>query len=122
LTTDGGKSWRQRPIFSESAENRLGTIQQFSFTSKESGSVIVDRGSGADGDRYELYESPDGGATWQFKQSSNKPLTLRRPAAVSTEWRLRVDSRTQAYHVERRSGERWTDLAAFAVKIGACKP
>jgi photosystem II stability/assembly factor-like uncharacterized protein len=122
LTTDGGKSWRQHPIFSESAENRFGTIQQFSFAGKDSGSLIVDRGTGADGDRYELYESPDSGSTWQFKQSSNKPLTLRRPPAVSTEWRLRVDSRTQAYRIERRSGERWTDIAAFAVKVGACKP
>jgi hypothetical protein len=122
LTTDGGKSWRQYSIFSESAENRLGVIQQFSFASKDSGSLIIDRGSGADGDRYELYESPDGGTTWQFKQSSNKPLTLRRAPAASAEWRLRADSRTQAYHVERRSGERWTDLAAFAVKVGTCKP
>ena len=122
LTTDGGRSWRQRSIFSETAENRLGTIQQFWFTSKDSGSLIIDRGSGADGDRYELYESPDGGQSWSFKQSSTKPLTLRRAPVVSTEWRLRVDSRTQSYRVERRSGERWTDVAAFAVKVGACKP
>src|SRR3954447_2849166 len=116
LTTDGGKSWRQRPVFSDSAENRLGAIQQFAFTAKESGSLIVDRGSGADGDRYELYESPDGRSSWQFKQSSNKPLTLRRPSPVSTEWRLRVDSRTQAYHVEHRVGDRWSDVSSFAVK------
>jgi hypothetical protein len=122
LTTDGGRSWRQRAIFSETAENRLGTVQQFWFTAKDSGSLIIDRGSGADGDRYELYESPDGGQSWSFKQSSTKPLTLRRPPVVSTEWRLRVDSRTQSYRVERRSGERWTDVAAFAVKAGACKP
>jgi photosystem II stability/assembly factor-like uncharacterized protein len=122
LTTDGGKSWRQRSIFSDSAENRFGIIQQFGFTARDSGSLIVDRGSGADGDRYELYESPDGGQSWSFKQSSMKPLTLRRPPAVSTDWRLRVDSRTQSYRVERRSGERWTDISAFSVKIGACKP
>jgi photosystem II stability/assembly factor-like uncharacterized protein len=122
LTTDGGRSWRHRAIFSETAENRLGTIQQFGFTTKDSGSLIIDRGTGADGDRYELYESPDGGQSWSFKQSSQKPLTLRRPSPVSTEWRLRVDSRTQAYRVERRSGAAWTDVAAFAVKVGACKP
>lgn len=122
LTTDGGRSWRQRSIFSDTAENRLGLIQQFWFTAKDNGSLIIDRGSGADGDRYELYESPDGGQSWSFKQSSAKPLTLRRPPVVSTEWRLRVDSRTQAFHVERRSGERWTDISAFAVKVGACKP
>ena len=70
LTTDGGKSWRVRPVFSDSAENRLGTIQQFGFAAKDSGSLIIDRGSGADGDRYELYESPDGGQSWSIKQSS----------------------------------------------------
>jgi photosystem II stability/assembly factor-like uncharacterized protein len=122
LTTDGGKSWRVRPIFSDTAENRLGTIQQFGFAAKDSGSLIIDRGSGADGDRYELYESPDGGQSWGIKQSSAKPLTLRRPPPVSTEWRIRVDSRTQAFQVERRSGERWSSVSAFAVKVGVCKP
>jgi photosystem II stability/assembly factor-like uncharacterized protein len=122
LTTDGGKSWRRRTIFSESAENRYGIIQQFHFTARDSGSLIVDRGTGADGDRYELYESPNGGESWSFKQSSTKPLTLRRPPPVSTEWRLRVDSRTQSYRIERRSGERWSDIAAFSVKVGVCKP
>jgi photosystem II stability/assembly factor-like uncharacterized protein len=122
LTSDGGKSWRVRAVFSDTAENRFGTIQQFGFTAKDSGSLIIDRGTGADGDRYELYESPDGGQSWSFKQSSVKPLTLRRPPPVSTEWRIRVDSRTQAFHVERRSGERWTSVSAFAVKVGACKP
>jgi hypothetical protein len=122
LTSDGGKTWRQRPIFSDSAENRLGLIQQFSFSSKDSGNLIIDRGSGADGDRYEMYESPDGGQSWQFKQSSTKPLTLRRPPPVSTDLRLRVDGRTQAFRIESRSGERWGDVAAFAVKVGVCKP
>lgn len=122
LTTDGGKSWRRRTIFSDSAENRYGVIQQFHFTARDNGSLIVDRGTGADGDRYELYESPNGGESWSFKQSSTKPLTLRRPPPVSTEWRLRVDSRTQSYRVERRSGERWSDISAFSVKVGACKP
>jgi photosystem II stability/assembly factor-like uncharacterized protein len=122
VTTDGGKTWQHRPIFSESAENRLGAIQQFSFASRESGSLIVDRGAGSDSDRYELYESSDGGQSWGFKQSSVKPMTLRRPGAVSAEWRLRAESRTQAYHVEHRTGERWADVALFAVKAGVCKP
>src|SRR5437763_1187757 len=64
LTSDGGKTWRQRSIFDEAAENRLGTIQQFFFAAKDSGSLIIDRGQGAEGDRYELYESPDGGESW----------------------------------------------------------
>jgi photosystem II stability/assembly factor-like uncharacterized protein len=122
LTTDGGKSWRMRPVFGESAENKLGSIQQFVFTEKDSGTLIVDRGQGADGDRYELYESPDGGASWSFRQSSTKPLTLRRAPAVSTEWRVRADSRTRAFHIEHRSGEKWSSVGSFLVNIGVCKP
>jgi photosystem II stability/assembly factor-like uncharacterized protein len=122
LTTDGGKTWRTRSIFSESAENRLGSIQQFFFTAKDSGALIMDRGQGSDGDRWELYESPDGGESWNFKQSSIKPLSLKKTAPVSTEWRLRADSRTKAFHVEHREAAKWADVAAFAVKLGVCKP
>jgi hypothetical protein len=122
LTSDGGKTFRLRPVFDESAENKLGTVQQFFFAGKDSGSLIIDRGPGADSDRYELYESPDGGESWSFRQSSTKPLSLRRLAGVSTDWRLRVDGRTQAFHVEHRQGERWSDVAAFAVKLASCKP
>lgn len=121
LTGDGGKSWRMRTIFGESAENKLGQIQQFWFSAKDSGSLIIDRGQGAEGDRYELYESPDGGESWNFRQSSQKPLTLRRAAPVSTAWRLRADSRTRAFHLEHRQGERWSSVASFSVGIGVCK-
>ena len=51
LTSDGGKTWRARPVFDEAAENRLGSIQQFFFTAKDSGALIIDRGQGSDGDR-----------------------------------------------------------------------
>jgi photosystem II stability/assembly factor-like uncharacterized protein len=122
LTSDGGKSWRQRMIFGEAAENHLGAIQQFVFTRKDNGSLIVDRGQGSDGDRYEMYESPDGGESWNIKESSSKPLRLRRPPPANTDWRVRVDSPSQAFQIERRQGERWGAVASFLVKLGACKP
>lgn len=122
LTTDGGNSWRLRPVFSESADNKLGAIQQFSFTEKDSGSLIIDRGHGSDSDRYELYESPDGGESWSFRQSSQKPLALKTPAPPPGAWRVRADSRTKAFQLERRQRERWTSVASFAVTIGSCKP
>src|ERR1035437_6855539 len=50
LTSDGGRTWRQRVIFSES---RVGSIQQFHFSAKDSGSLIIDRGPGSEGGRYE---------------------------------------------------------------------
>lgn len=122
LTTDGGKSWRLRPIFREAADNKLGAIQQFSFPARDSGSLIIDRGQGADGDRYELYETPDGGESWSFRQSSQKALTIRGAASLPTDLRLRADRRTRAFQIERRQGERWVGVAAFAVSIGNCKP
>ncbi len=122
VTSDGGKTWRQRPIFSEGRESRYGMVQQFVFTAKESGSLIVDRGQGSDGDRYELYESPDGGDSWSIRQTSNQPLKLRVAPAVSGEWRLRADRASQSFHIEHRRGDRWSAVAAFAVKLNACKP
>ena len=121
VTTDGGKTWRQRPIFGDSRENRFGSIQQFIFTAKDSGSLIVDRGQGSEGDRYELYQSPDGGESWTIQQTSTKPLQLKRPPAPVTEWRLRADGQTESFHIEHRQGQRWNNVAAFAVKLGACK-
>lgn len=122
VTTDGGKTWRQRPVFGESRESRYGAIQQFLFTAKDSGSLIVDRGQGSEGDRYELFESPDAGESWTIKETSNKPLRLKRTAVPSAEWRVRADGPTQSFRVEHRQGSRWTTVGAFAVKLAPCRP
>ena len=122
LTTDGGTTWRQRLVLGDNPENRFGSIQQFSFGAKDSGTLIIDRGQGSDEDRYELYESPNAGESWTIKESSNKALKLKTPPRVPDDWRLRADGPTQAYHVEHRQGPRWVSVASFAVKVGACKP
>jgi photosystem II stability/assembly factor-like uncharacterized protein len=122
LTADGGKTWRQRFVFDENAENHLGTIQQFLFTARDEGSLIVDRGQGSDGDRYELYESPDGGQSWGIRQSSNKPLRLKQAPAADVNWRIRADRQSAAFHLERRQGTTWAQVASFLVKVGSCKP
>ena len=119
LTTDGGKTWRQRPIFSDSRESRYGSIQQFFFSDAKSGTMVIDRGAGSDGDRYEVYESPDGGESWTIKETSSKPVQLKRAFAAQTDWRVRSDR--ESYQVEHRQGERWTSTAGFAVKLGVCK-
>jgi hypothetical protein len=119
LTSDGGKTWRQRVIFSES---RVGSIQQFQIVAKDSGSLIVDRGPGAEGGRYELYESPDAGETWTIKETSDRPFQLKPLPVAPSAWRVRADGPTQAFHLERRQGERWISAAAFAVKLGVCQP
>jgi hypothetical protein len=119
ITGDGGKSWRQKNIFSES---RVGSILQFWFTAKNSGSLIVDRGLGAEGSRYELYESPNAGETWMVRETSDRPLKLRRGPPPSA-WRIQPDGPSKSYRIERLgANEKWTPAAAFLVSIGACKP
>jgi hypothetical protein len=121
LTSDGGKTWRQRAVFGDSQESRYGSIQQFFFSDAKNGTLVVDRGSGGDGDRYELYESPNGGESWMARQTSSTPLQLKRPAAAQPDWRLRSDGGSQSFHVEHRQGDRWISSGAFAVKLGVCK-
>jgi len=121
VTSDGGKSWRRRPILSDSADNRVGSIQQYFFTSKDNGSLILDRGQGSDSDRYELYESQDGGDSWTIKETNRKPLQLKRAPTASTAWRVRADGPSQSFQLEHRQGDRWTSTGAFLVKLGVCK-
>jgi len=121
-TNDGGKTWSRRPILNEADENRFGTVQQFAFGANDVGSLIVDRGQG-NADRYVLYESPDGGDTWQIRQESRKPLTLKTaPGAPAADWRIHVDAASKAYRIERRQGEKWSLVAAFLVRVPPCKP
>lgn len=121
-TRDGGKTWQEKPIFSESAEDPLGMIQQFFFSAKDDGSLVIDRGHGSADDRWELYQSPDAGSSWTFKQSSSQPLKLKQAFVPSPDWRLRADARSKSFHIEHKDGEGWTTLAAFAVNAGACRP
>jgi photosystem II stability/assembly factor-like uncharacterized protein len=119
VTSDGGKTWRQRVIFTES---RVGSIQQFQFSARDSGSLIIDRGPGSEGGRYELYESPNAGESWTMRETSDRPIRLKPLPAAPSEWRVRADGPTQSFHLERRQGEHWVSVASFSVKLGACQP
>ena len=119
ITGDGGKSWRRQPLFTEP---QSGSIQQFFFSSKDQGSLVLDRGEGVEDERYALYESPNGGESWLVKQMSKQPVSLARSAEPQTAWRVRADQATQSFHMEHRQGERWITAASFAVSAGACKP
>ena len=121
LTNDGGKSWVKRPVLSESADLRFGSVQQFFFTDKTAGLLIVDRGQGSDTDRYALYESQNGGQSWDIRQESAKPLRLKQTAPAS-DWRIQVDAASHSFHIEHRQGGNWSSAAAFSVKLDPCKP
>lgn len=122
VTTDFGKTWTRHAVLNEADENRFGTVQQFTFTVDNVGSLIVDRGSGSDDSRYVLYESPNGGDNWQIKQESKKPLALKTPPAVPSEWRIHVDAVSKAFQIEKRQGDRWMPIASFLVRLDPCKP
>lgn len=122
-TTDGGKIWMQRDVLSDEDESRFGSIQQFNFTTKDSGTLILDRGAGGSGgDRYALYETTNGGQRWVVKQESRKPIVVKRPPAPAPEWRVRPDAGMKSFLVEHRAGTRWSAVAAFLVKLDPCKP
>jgi photosystem II stability/assembly factor-like uncharacterized protein len=120
LTTDGGKTWAERTVFHESAEDRFGAVQQFAFSDKDTGSLILDREQSGAAQRYALFESRTGGDSWNIVEESTKPPKLKTAPPVS-QWRVRVDAATKSFHVEHRQGERWVGVAAFAVKLDPCK-
>jgi len=121
ITSDGGKSWRARPVV---AEGTGGAIRQFYFESASNGVMVIDRMQSAESSRYELYETPNGGETWMIRRTSEQPITLPKAAAEagSAGWRIRPDSRSKSFAIEKQQGEKWVAAASFLVQIGACKP
>lgn len=119
LTTDGGKSWRKRSVFSES---RVASIDHFQFDSKTAGNLIIDRMQGAETPRYEHHESMTGGESWSVKEVSVKPIRLKARKAPNPDWRLNADAAAKAHRVEKRTGSKWETVASFAIQTGECKP
>ena len=120
ITTDGGRSWRQHNLF---ADSRVGSITQFWFSSKNNGALIVDRGQGAEGSRYELYESPNAGETWMVRETSDRQLRLKRGPSGFSAWRIRADGPSKSFRIERQAQtDRWSTVAAFHVALGVCQP
>jgi len=96
-------------------------VQQFFFSTKESGFLLLDRGQGNDTDRYAMFESRNGGESWNIRQESGRPLRLKETPPLS-DWRVRVDAATRAFRIEHRLGEKWASVASFAVRLDSCKP
>jgi len=120
ITSDGGQIWRAHPIF---PEPRFGFVQQFWFSSRTNGSLVLDQGQSGESGRYEMYETANAGETWMARQTSERPLQMKRLGGTPNEdWRLRADAATKSYRLERHTGNSWQDVAGFSVSIGACNP
>lgn len=117
LTTDGGKTWRQRPVYEDS---RLGVIERFWFDSPQEGTMLVD--ARLESNVSELYETRTGGESWSLRQASADPIrSPKAKDAGSAGWRIRADSSTKSYAVEKSEGQRWQRVASFLVHVGSCK-
>jgi photosystem II stability/assembly factor-like uncharacterized protein len=116
LTTDGGKTWRQRAVFEES---RFGSIGQFWFESATVGELVVDH-SERGAARHEVYQTNTGGESWEVKESTTKPVKLK-GARDESAWRVRVDAASKTYRIERRGSAGWEAVASLAVHVADCK-
>jgi hypothetical protein len=110
MTTDGGKTWRQKAVFEDS---RYGSIAQFWFDSKTTGQLVIHRGS-----KHELYQTNTGGESWEVREVTTQAIKLKGAGANPT-WRLRADGKV--FHLERRGSPNWEVVADFAIHVGDCK-
>jgi len=115
-TTDGGKTWRRVPVFEESG---YGAIDAFRFESRASGVLYLQR-RGEPRQRYQRWETQNGGDTWTLREAGPKPFPQPRPRQSG--WRIRTDARARMYFVERLNEQAWTAVARFPVRFGECQP
>jgi photosystem II stability/assembly factor-like uncharacterized protein len=118
LTTDGGKTWRQRALFEDS---RFASIAQFWFDSRTVGKLVLDHPQGA-ARQHEVYETNTGGESWEVSQVSDKPVNLKgvRPRDAAP-WRVRADASSKTYRLERRGSSSWEPVASFVIHVADCK-
>jgi photosystem II stability/assembly factor-like uncharacterized protein len=115
ITTDGGKSWRQRPVFEET---RVGSIAQFWFESPENGELIFDDSLGKTTNQ-ELHATKNGGETWELRQKSAKPLRLK--PHPNPAWVVSTATGSATYLIERNVNGKKETAARFLIHIGDCK-
>ncbi|HTB12660.1 MAG TPA: hypothetical protein VK752_13855 [Bryobacteraceae bacterium] len=116
ITLDGGKTWRQRPLFEE---GRFGSIAHFWFDSPESGELIFDDSVGKTTNQ-ELYATMTGGENWELKQKSTKPLHLK-TTHPNANWTATAATGSTTYLIERTANGRKEPVARFLIHIGDCK-
>jgi len=118
ITSDGGRSWRRRPIWSES---RIGLIEHFYFEDRRNGWLWMDRFSEGEAGRYEFYESKTGGESWMLRQISQQPVPKKGLKEPMPEWRLHADAASKSYRLERGGPKKWQPVASFLIHVGECR-
>jgi hypothetical protein len=117
VTTDGGKTWRERPIFEDT---RVAAIERFWFDSPANGTLLID--ARLDNGKRELYETRTGGESWAVQQTSAGPIAIPKEKPASAPgWRVRTDAATHSYVIEKSENTRWQKVASFLVDIASCK-
>jgi hypothetical protein len=117
ISSDGGKSWRRRTVYSEP---KTGSIERFRFTSKNSGQMMVDRGQpDENGLRYELWESLTGGESWNIRQIDAKPMQFPPTEQGVKPLRIRADAPSKTFRIEQQDGR---TVASFDLSLGQCQP
>src|ERR1039458_1661624 len=106
LTTDGGASWRRRPV---GEEGSAGAVQRFWFDSTQHGEAIVDAGKTSASGRYLTYESETGGESWTLTgQRDQLPKLLHAPSSVeNSDWRLGPSKDGKSFRIEQRAEGQW---------------
>jgi hypothetical protein len=120
LTTDGGQSWRQRPVTDDGGP---GSVQRFAFDSPDHGELVVDAGKRSPGGRYLDYESETGGESWMIRGTGDQLPKLKHAPIVADnpDFRIRANKGGKSYQIEKRSGEKWEPLAAFLIEVANCR-
>jgi hypothetical protein len=120
VTTDGGASWRQRPVGEEGSS---GSVQRFWFDSTQHGELIIDKGKSSAGGRYVSYESETGGESWMIRGTSDRLPTIRRapPSTEDPDWRFRSSPDGKSIQLEQRTNDRWKPLGSFLIEVANCQ-
>jgi hypothetical protein len=122
ISSDGGRSWRKSSFH---AESRVGIVEDFAFSTARRGWALIDNKGSGDAGRYELYETPNGGSSWELKEISTrvpKAVAALGQRAPSGTTRFKADSKKDLITLERRSGEQWRPVVSFRLKLEDCAP
>jgi hypothetical protein len=119
VTSDGGQTWRKRPVTDEGGP---GALQAFWFDSATHGELIVDAGRSSPAGRYVFYETETGGDTWMVRSQNTKlPALKHAPPAGESGFRIRALGE-KTYQIEKRAGEdKWDTMASFLIEAASCK-